>query len=279
MNRITKSVNTARTLRASIEFCLGAFRSNVEIATFSEANQQFCFCCGIIEKHKSINEAGRNPTFHLLFSGGPARFIRDHLKNYARQILGQTFDISLPAIIFNEVPFHIVKRSDMQSLRRWYSIVNVYKATMFSLYYRRPIFDKYGSVIIRSFNHHLRAIKRVAVERGSDILEDILFLPVKGDSVTPFYKTLNDVHYDTIPFRQRDNRNSSFVADYRKKLTRTQNHKKNKQTSKMSDQKRQILIDNAFKKYYNLENLSQCQVVEICKNVNNPNTASPPTKT
>ena len=116
MNRITKSVNTARTLRASIEFCLGAFRSNVEIATFSETNQQFCFCCGIIEKHKSINDAGRNPTFHLLFSGGPARFIRGHLKNYARQILGQTFDISLPAIVFNEVPFHIVKRSDMQSL-------------------------------------------------------------------------------------------------------------------------------------------------------------------
>ena len=208
-----------------------------------------------------------------------ARFIRDHLKNYARQILGQTFDISLPAIVFNEVPFHIVKRSDMQSLRRWYSIINVYKATMFSLYYRRPVFDRYGSVIIRSFNFHLRAIKRVAVERGSDILEDILFLPVKGDSVTPFYKTLNDVHYDTIPFRQRDNRNSSFFADYRKKLTRTQNHKKNQQTSKMSDQKRQILIGNAFKKYYNLENLSQGQVVEICKNVNNPNTASPPTIT
>ena len=150
---------------------------------------------------------------------------------------------------------------------------------MFSLYYRRPIFDKYGSVIIRSFNHHLRATKRVALERGSDILEEILFLPVKGDSVTPFYKTLNEVHYDTAPFRQGDNRNSSFIADYRKKLTRTQNHKRNQQTSKMSDQKRQILINNAFKKCYNLENLSQDQVVDICKNVNNPNIASPPTIT
>ena len=104
-------------------------------------------------------------------------------------------------------------------------------------------------------------------------------MPVKGDSVTPFYKTLNEVHYDTAPFRQRDNRNSSFIADYRKKLTRTQNHKKNQQTSKMSDQKRQILINNAFKKRYNLENLSQDQVVEICNNVNNPNIASPPTIT
>ena len=215
MNKITKAVNTTRTLRASIEFCLGAFRSNIEIATFSEANQQSCFCCGILEKHKSTNEAGRNPTFHLLFDSGPARFMRNHLKNYARQILGQTFDISLPAIIFNEVPLHIVKRSNTQSLRCWFSVINVFKATMYSLYYRRPIFDKYGSVIIRSFNHHLRATKRVALERGSDILGEILFLPDKGDSVTPFFKILNEVHYDTAPFRQRDNRNSCFIADYR----------------------------------------------------------------
>ena len=104
-------------------------------------------------------------------------------------------------------------------------------------------------------------------------------MPARGDFVTPFHKTLNDVHDDTIPFRQKDNRNSSFFADYRKKLTRTQNYKKNQQTSKMSDQKRQILIDKAFKKYYNLENLSQGQTVEICRNVNISNTASPPTIT
>ena len=133
--------------------------------------------------------------------------MRNHLKNYARQILGQTFDISLPAIIFNEVPLHIVKRSNTQSLRCWFSVINVFKATMYSLYYCRPIFDKYGSVIIRSFNHHLRATKRVALERGSDILGEILFLPDKGDSVTPFFKILNEVHHDTAPFRQRDNRN------------------------------------------------------------------------
>ena len=169
MNKITKAVNTTRTLRASIEFCLGAFRLNIEISTFSEANQQSCFCCGILEKHKSTNEAGRNPIFLLLFDNGPARFLRNHLKNYARQILGQSFDISLPAIIFNEVPFHIVKRSNTQSLPRWFSVINVFKATMYSLYYRRPLFDKHGSVIITSFNHHLRATKRVALERRSEI--------------------------------------------------------------------------------------------------------------
>ena len=100
-------MNTARSFRASIEFCLGAFRSNIEISAFTEAKQQSCFCCGILEKHNSINETGRNPIFHLLFDGGPARFLRNHLKNYARRILDQSFDITLNAIIFNEVPFYI----------------------------------------------------------------------------------------------------------------------------------------------------------------------------
>ena len=72
MQKISKAVNTARSIRASIEFCLGAFRSNIEISAFTETKQQTCFCCGILEKHKSINETGRNPIFHLLFDGAPA---------------------------------------------------------------------------------------------------------------------------------------------------------------------------------------------------------------
>ena len=167
----------------------------------------------------------------------------------------------------------------MQSMRRWYSVVNAYKATMFSLYYRRPTFDRYGTTIIRSFNHHLRSIKKVAAERGSDILDNILLLPVKGDSVTPFYKTLNDVFYDTIPLRQKDNRDSSFLSHYRKKRSRTQNFKKNQQMSKISSQKRQILINNAFKRYYNIENLSQNQTIEIRSDVNSPDNLPPPTTT
>ena len=267
MNRITKAVNTARSLRASIEFCLGAFRSNIEISTFTEAKQQSCFCCGILEKHNSINEAGRNPTFHLLFDGGPARFLRNHLKNYARQILGQSFDISLSAIIFNEVPFHIVKRSNTQALRRWFTVINVFKATMYSLYYRRPLFDKSGSIIIRTFNHHLRAAKRAAIERKSDILEKILFIPEKDDSVVPFFKIFTEIHYDTALYRQKDNRDFCFISDYRKRLSRAQNFKRNQNTSKISGQKRQLLIENAFKRSYNLSSLSQTQEIDLCKKV------------
>ena len=179
MQKISKAVNTARSLRASIEFCLGAFRSNIEIAAFTEVKQQTCFCCGILEKHNSINETGRNPIFHLLFDGAPARFLRNHLKNYARRVLDQSFDITLNAIIFNEVPFHIVKRCNNQSLRRWFTLINIFKTTLYALYYRRPLFDRSGSIIIRTFNHHLRAAKRAATERCSDILEKIFFLTRK----------------------------------------------------------------------------------------------------
>ena len=45
----------------------------------------------------------------------------------------------------------------------------------------------------------------------------------------------------------------------------------------MSDQKRQILISNAFKKYYNTENLSQNQTVEIRLDVSNFDNSLPPT--
>ena len=78
MQKISKAVNTARSLGASIEFCLGAFRSNIEVSAFTEIKQQTCFCCGILEKHNSINETGQNPIFHLLFDGAPARFLRNH---------------------------------------------------------------------------------------------------------------------------------------------------------------------------------------------------------
>ena len=63
MNKITKAINTTQTLRASIEFCLGAFRSQIEISTFSEANQQSCFCCGILEKTQINQRSREEPNF------------------------------------------------------------------------------------------------------------------------------------------------------------------------------------------------------------------------
>ena len=109
-------------------------------------------------------------------------------------------------------------------------------------------------------------------------MDSIFLLPLRGNTVTPFYKILNDVYYDTIPFRQKDNRESAFLSHYRKKKrSRAQNFKKNQQIPKMSDQKRQILISNAFKKYYNTESLSQNQTVEIRLDVSNFDNSLPPT--
>ena len=99
---------------------------------FSETRQQTCFCCGILEKHKSFNEKGRNPIFHLLFDGAPARFLRNHLKNYARRILDQSFDITISSIVFNEIPFYIVTRCNNQSLRRWFTLINIFKTTLYA---------------------------------------------------------------------------------------------------------------------------------------------------
>ena len=267
MRRISKAVNTSRMSRASIEFCLGAFRSNIEVAIFTQATQQTCFCCGVLEKYNATNETGRSPIFHLLFGGAPARFLRNYLKHYARRILDQSFDITLSAILFNEVPFHIVKRCDNQSVRGWFTIINIYKTTLYALYYRRPLFDRSGSIIIRTFNHHLRAAKKAADERCSDILNKITYIPERDDSVIPFYKILNDTHYDTASFRRKDNKDFCFLSDYRKRLSRSKNFKVKQNTSKISGQKRQLLIENAFKKNYKLTVLSQTQNIDLCRKV------------
>ena len=264
MHRVSKGINSARSLRASVEFCLGSFRSNIEVSAFTKTKQQTCFCCGIIETHNSFNEKGRNPIFHLLYDGAPALFLRNHLRNYARRSLDQSFEINISSIILNEVPFNIVKRCDNHSLRRWYTIVNIFKTTLYALYYRRSLFDRNGIVIIRTFNHHLRAIKRAATERKSDILENILLLPEKDDSVTPFYKILNEIHQDTALYRRQDNKDFCFLSDYRKRLSRTQNFHKKQNIPKMSQEKRQLLIENAFKRTYNRTSLSQVQGIDLC---------------
>ena len=93
MRKIVLGINTARSLRASIKFALGGFRSNIEISLFTKEKQVRCFCCDIIEKYKIVNEKGRDPIFHLLYDGALARFLRSHLKNYARRILGQSLTL------------------------------------------------------------------------------------------------------------------------------------------------------------------------------------------
>ena len=130
MNKISKGINSARSLRFSVEFALGSFRSNIEVSAFTKTKQHTCFCCGILEKYNSCNEKGRNPIFHLLYDGAPARFLRNHLKNYARRILDQSFEININSIILNEVPFDIAKRCDNHSLRHWYTIINIFKTTL-----------------------------------------------------------------------------------------------------------------------------------------------------
>ena len=166
-----------------------------------------------------------------------------------------------------ELLTELIKRCDNQSVRGWFTIINIYKTTLYALYYRRPLFDRSGSIIIRTFNHHLRAAKKAAAERCSDILNKITYIPERDDSVIPFYKILNDTHYNTASFRRKDNKDFCFLSDYRKRLSRSKNFKVKQNTSKISGQKRQLLIENAFKKNYKLTDLSQTQDIDLCKKV------------
>ena len=113
----------------------------------------------------------------------------------------------------------------------------------------------------------LHTSSAAAKERKSDILHNILFLPEKDDSVIPFYKILNEIHQDTALYRRQDNKDFCFLSDYRKRLSRTQNfHKKKQNIPKMSQEKRQLLIENAFKRTYERTSLSQEQGIDLCNN-------------
>ena len=104
----------------------------------------------------------------------------------------------------------------------------------------------------------------MAKEGRSDILDNIWFLPEKDDSVLPFYKILNETHQETALYRRQDNKNFCFLSDYRKRLSRAQNFHKRQNIPKISQEKKQLLIENAFKRVYKRTNLSQEQRFELC---------------
>ena len=108
--------------------------------------------------------------------------------------------------------------------------------------------------------------------------EQHLSFTLKGRYCNPLLQCFYDVFYDTIPFRRKDNQDSAFLSHYRKKKKlRVQNFRGNQQMPKMSDQKRQILISNAFRKLYSTESLSQDQAVEIRLDNSNFDNPPPPT--
>ena len=71
---------------------------------------------------------------------------------------------------------------------------------------------------------------------------------------------------DTALYRRQDNKDLCFLSDYRKKLSRTQNFHKKQNIPKMSQEKKQLLIENAFKRIYNRTSLSQVQGIDLCNN-------------
>ena len=82
----------------------------------------------------------------------------------------------------------------------------------------------------------------------------------------PFYKILNEIHQDTALYRRQDNKNFCFLSDYRKRLSRTKNFHKKQNIPKISQEKRQLLIENAFKRVYKKTSLSQEQGIDLCNN-------------
>ena len=112
--------------------------------------------------------------------------------------------------------------------------------------------DKYRVWLIRSFNYHLRATKKTAELRKSDVVNNIFFIPKRSNAVKPFYELLKEAIQETKSYRREDNRSRSHPSDYRSKMLRSQNYLSRKaDTVNVSKEKNQILIDVAFKRVCN----------------------------
>ena len=94
-----------------------------------------------------------------------------------------------------------------------------------------------------------KLIKRKAELRKSDVLNNILFIPEKSNSVKPLYKLQREAIKETRSFRRQDNRNQKNLSDQRSKILRSLNYLRRKSNiANISKEKKQIVINNAFQR-------------------------------
>ena len=67
----------------------------------------------------------------------------------------------------------------------------------------------------------------------------------------------------------QDNKDYCFLADYRKGLTRAQNVHKKQNIPTISQGKKQVLIENAFKRVYKSADMTQEQRIELFSKAKN----------
>merc|ERR1711974_192019 len=189
---------------------------------------------------------------HILMDCIPARYLLQYVRALSFRILGKIFDFSLEILLLNELPKNIVKGIPRDKLRCFYSILNSYKATIYSTYYIRSPFTTGQSLLYR-FNLNLQTSLKICRERNSKSLDFIHLPKYSFYSFQSFAEIKKIVMAETKSDRRGD---QNFRKRYNlPKNTRDQpntskqrkNNKNKNNVKKISKQKEMFMMINTLK--------------------------------
>ena len=102
---------------------------------------------------------GRGEAVHILLLCAPALFFRQVVEQISVNVTGANLKLNLEMVFLNKIDPRKIKELNISKdkLKAWYSIL--YKATLYSLYYKRP-HSLDGYTILNRFCEHLKTIKK-----------------------------------------------------------------------------------------------------------------------
>ena len=150
-------------------------------------------------------------------------------------------------IFLNEIDPKKIKEFNISKgkLRAWYSILNIYKAALYNIYYKRP-HNLDGYTILNKFRELLKTVKTIAAERGSSDMKHISLPSFSLSKYCPYQEIYKRVIEDTEDFRREDRKLGLRLP--REEGFRTEHRSRQNNVRTISKQKRQILISNAPKR-------------------------------
>ena len=265
--RVQLAFNSVKSERAGIELALGSMRFDKDLRWLVGWRRP-CKICGCFESQTNFRSknmsGGRGAAKHVFLDCAPARFLLQVVEQMAVKITGASLKLNLEMIFLNEIDPKKIRdhKISTNKLRAWYSILGIYRCTLFSLYYKRPHYID-GYLILNRFRENLKIIKSVAAQRGSKIME-IIPLPTHSLSkYSPYQVIYRRVIDETSEERMEDRRNGlrlpkedGFRSEHRTRIRTTT-------TKTISQQKRHILINNALKRA--VPNLEEGQTINLAE--------------
>ena len=252
LKRVVSGYNTFRMEKASLEFSLGAIRWARDIARIQKSMIKPCHICGIHEylEAKDGQYIVRNPYKHLLFECTPAKFLSQYVDILLTRVSRNRIKITLELLILNELPYQIVKDCNKETLKVIFTILNVFRTSLYSIYYKRQ-WCLNGKIILEIFNWNLGLAKAVCKERMSGAMENVGIPTLSFHRFISYQRIHSAVMNEMKNLRKIDNlfiREHRIKVDNTNSITTQRRASKNKKPKKMlSKQKKQILILECLK--------------------------------